>query len=397
MSAAIANGSELYIERGGPAYRLMQRMGLIRGDGPSIRRRVAAFVGVTLGPLLVLAFGEGVALGPSPRESLLLDFAAFARFLIGVPLLFVAEVTIGPRITAAGLHFVQAGLIGPDDYPAFERAIARLARRRESRWAELVLLGIALVGAWILTPETVYGPSAASWNAATVATEQGSRLCLVGLWYHLVAIPIIQFFWYRWMWRFAIWVGFLYEVSRLNLKLVPTHADQAGGLGFLGTAHTAFGILAFGMSSVFSAAAAFLIVFDGATLDAFKIHFVSVLVVSELLFLGPLVLFSPAMIVARQAWLRQYSLLVFRYNRAFHDKWIDGTRPEGEALLGSSDIQSLADLGAGFEYIRGMKAVPVSVRVILQLGIITLLPALPLVLLVIPIDQILGILTQAIL
>lgn len=396
MSTAIANESELYIERGGPAYRLMQRIGLIRGEDPSIRRRIVAFLAIMWIPLFVLAFWEGVALGPTPKESLLLDFAAFARFFIAVPLLFVAEVTIGPRVTAAGLHFVRAGLVRPEDYPAFAQAIRRLTRWRESLWAEIVLLVLALVGAWTLTAETVYGGDATCWHSATIATDQGSRLLLVGLWYHLIVVPLIQFFMYRWLWRFIIWVRFLHDVSRLNLDLVPTHADGAGGLGFLGTTHTAFGILAFGLSSVLSAAAAFVIVFDGVGIDAFKIHFIAILVASEVFFLGPLVIFCPALIRARQAGLRQYSLLVLRYNRAFHEKWIDGKVVESEPLLGSADIQSLADLGNSFEFIRVMRVVPFTVRVILQLAVVTILPALPLLLLVMPIEQILDLVTKAV-
>jgi hypothetical protein len=396
MNPVVANESELYIERGGPAYRLMQRFGLIRGEAPSVARRIIAFLAVTWVPLLVLSWWEGLAIGPTPRESLLLDFAAFARFLVAVPLLFIAEVTIGPRVTAAGLHFVRAGLVTPEDYPAFEQAIRRLARWRESLGAELVLVGLAVIGAWTFTAETVYGSATATWYTATIATGNGTRLSLVGFWYYVVAVPILQFFWYRWLWRFVIWLRFLYDVSRLCLALVPTHADGAGGLGFLGTTHTTFGILAFAMSSVLSAAAAFLIVFQGVHIEAFKVHFITVLVITEGLFLGPLVVFCPALVRARQAWMRQYSLLVLRYNRAFHEKWVQGKVAEGEPLLGSADIQSLADLGNSFEFIRGMKVVPFSVRGILQLAVVTLLPALPLILLVVPIEKILDLMTQAV-
>lgn len=396
MNPVVANESELYIERGGPAYRLMQRIGLIRGEDPSLARRIVAFLVITWVPLLVLSCWEGLAVGPTHRESLLLDFAAFARFLVAVPLLFVAEVTIGPRVTAAGLHFVRAGLVTPDDYPAFEQAIRRLARWRDSLGAELVLIGIAVVGTWTFTTETVYGGATATWHTAAVATGNGTRLSLAGLWYHCVSVPVVQFFWYRWLWRYLIWLRFLYDVRRLKLDLVPTHADGAGGLGFLGTAHTAFGILAFALSSVLSAAAAFLIVFEKVPIEAFQVHFVTVLVGVELVFLGPLAMFCPAMIRARQAWIRQYSLLVLRYNRAFHQKWIEGNVAEGEPLLGSGDFQSLADLGNSFEFIRAMKLVPFSVRVILQLAVVTFLPALPLILLVVPIEKILGLMTEAV-
>lgn len=398
MDAARTNAGGVYIERGGPAYRLMQRIGLIRGDDPSIGRRIVAFLAVTYIPLLVLSIWEGHAIGPTPQTSLLLDFAAYARFFLAVPILFIAEVTIGPRVTTAGLHFVESGLVRSQDQPAFDRAVQRLARWRESWSVELVLLAIAVAGAWIFTAEDLYGAATVStWNDALTAADQGRGLSSAGLWYRMVSVPILQFFWYRWLWRLGIWGWFLYDVSRLKLNLVPTHADGAGGLAFLGTTHVAFGILAFGMSCVLSAAAAFDIVFEGAGIDSFRVHFITLVVITEVLLLSPLLMFTPALIGARLTGLRQYSLLVLRYNRAFHDKWIAGQVAPDEPLLGSSDIQSLADLGNSYEFIRSMRIVPFTVRVMLQLAVISLLPALPLILLVMPIEQVLKIMTQALL
>ena len=61
--------------------------------------------------------------------------------------------------------------------------------------------------------------------------------------------------------------------------------------------------------------------------------------------LGPLLMFAPNLMRTRLAWLRDYGMLATRYNRAFHEKWIMGKAPADEPLLGSADIQSLADLG----------------------------------------------------
>ena len=46
---------EPIFELGGPADRLMQRVGIIKGNGPSIGRRSAAFIATTWLPLLVFA------------------------------------------------------------------------------------------------------------------------------------------------------------------------------------------------------------------------------------------------------------------------------------------------------------------------------------------------------
>ena len=113
---SMANESHLYFERGGPAYRLMQRIGVIKGE-PSILRRIVIFLALTWLPLLVLSFLEGLALGPTPEQSFLLDFATYARFFVAFPMIVIAEIIIGPRLTIAGLHFVRSGLVREDDYP----------------------------------------------------------------------------------------------------------------------------------------------------------------------------------------------------------------------------------------------------------------------------------------
>lgn len=395
MASALANEHELYFERGGPSYRLMQRVGLIRGDDPSVSRRVVCFLAITWLVLLLISLFEGYALGPTPRQSLLLDFATYARFFVAVPLLIVAEVVIGPRLTAAGLQFVQGGFVRPEDYPAFDRAIARVERWRESMCVEVFLLAMALTAAWTLSPDAVYGNNTATW--AVFASDSGVQFSLAGMWYKFIALPIMYFLLLRWLWRLGLWTRFLVAVSRMNLALVPTHADQAGGLGFLGQAHLPLGIFGAAASSVVSADAAFRIVFDGVPIETFKLSAIVVLVATEVIALGPLLVFAPIMARKRREALREYGLLVVRYNRAFHEKWVAGKAPGDEPLLGSADIQSLADLGNSYEFIRSMKLVPFSLRVAAQLVLAAALPALPLLPLVMPWETILKLITDTLL
>jgi hypothetical protein len=83
MATVLAHESELEFELGGPVYRLMQRIGLIQGAGPSIGRRFVGFLLITWVPLLILSLLEGRALGPTPQESLLLDFAVYRPLFPG--------------------------------------------------------------------------------------------------------------------------------------------------------------------------------------------------------------------------------------------------------------------------------------------------------------------------
>src|SRR5262249_692825 len=59
--------------------------------------------------------------------------------------------------------------------------------------------------------------------------------------YAAVSLPITHFTLLRWYLRLLIWFRFLWQVSRLNLHLVPTHPDRAAGLAFLGKSTYAFG------------------------------------------------------------------------------------------------------------------------------------------------------------
>ena len=388
--------SKLEFQLGGPAYRLMQRIGLIRGEGPCLGRRMMGFVLITWVPLLILALIEGQALGPTPRESFLLDFSTYARFFLAVPLLFLSDVIVGPRIQAAGWHFVRADLVRPEDHPSVEAAILRAWRRREALLPELLMLGLALVGAWQLTLDTWVGAANAdTWR--THVTAAGITLTWAGLWYHFVAVPILQFFVFRWLWRLISWTLFLRDMARLNLDLVATHPDRAAGLGFLGGAHLSLAIFPFAFSCVLSAQVAFQVYFDAVPITSFKLIFVVYLVLMLLLILGPLLIFAPLLARTRRRGLREYSILANSYNRAFHQKWVTGPPPADEPLLGSADIQSLADLGNSFGLIREMKIFPFSQQQILQIAIISSLPGLPLIFLVMPVGELLQLLAGALL
>jgi len=386
--------ADLYFDHGGPIYRFVHARVSRWYTGNTLLVRIVAFWLITWLPILLFSLFEGRAVGATPRESFLFDFSTYARFFLAVPMLILAEVVIGPRLRGAAMHFLEGKYVRPEDYMRFEQAVARVGRWRESRLAEFCIVSLALGGSWLFTAETLTRGSGQSWHAISVPGGFGASM--TGLWYHLVAIPVLQYFWYRWLWRLIVWGRFLLTISRLDLQLVPSHADQSGGLGFLGTAHLSFAMLSAALSAVLSAEVAFLLYFEGITLEAFKVEFVIFLITTEVLVFGPLLCFAPILSRTRRAWLGMYSKLVSRYNRAFHARWITGSECDDATLLGSADIQSLADLGSSFEYIRSMKLVPFGARTIIQIAVVTTLPCLPLLLLVFPINRIIDLLAGAV-
>lgn len=381
---------------GGPAYRLMQLVGLIRGAGPSIGRRFGAFLLITWVPLLALSLLEGKALGQTPQESFLLDLATYARFFLAVPLIFLAEAVVGPRLKAAGRQFIEGNFVHQADVAVIDAAVDRVRRRREALLPEIIILAIALIGSWYFSLTTL-SPGSPSTTWTFITDNGGTRTSLAGLWYYFVAVPLLQFLMYRWLWRLIIWTLFLYDVACLRLNLVVNHPDRAGGLGFLGNAHVSLTVFAVASSCVLSAHVAFQIYFTGAAIESFKGLFTFYLFLVEFVCLGPLLVFVPQLARARVDGMRRYSILSDRYNRAFERKWLAADAPSDDAFLGSADIQSLADLGSSFDIIREMKPFPFTRQQVLQIAVIASLPGLPLIFLVMPLGQLVQLLTGALL
>jgi len=105
--------------------------------------------------------------------------------------------------------------------------------------------------------------------------------------------------------------------------------------------------------------------------------------------LGPLLVFAPQLTAARRRGLREYGTLAESYVREFDAKWLRAGAPTDERLVGSADIQSLADLANSYEVVRTMSVAPFSKAAILQLAAITLAPVVPLLLTMMPLDQLL--------
>jgi hypothetical protein len=202
-----------------------------------------------------------------------------------------------------------------------------------------------------------------------------------------VSLPVFQFLFCRWYFRMLVWARFLWQVSRIPLSLIPTHPDRVGGLGFLANTAYAFAVLAVAHGALLAGPVATRIFFVGAALTDFKVEIAVVVLVVLVVFLSPLLVFAPQLAQAKRAGLRDYGTLAERYVREFDTKWLRGGAPTGEPLVGSADLQSLADLGNSFDLVKRMRLAPVSRDAILGLGAATLVPFVPLLLTIMPLEE----------
>ena len=112
----------------------------------------------------------------------------------------------------------------------------------------------------------------------------------------------------------------------------------------------------------------------------FKVELIGLIALLLFAILGPMLVFVPQLAAAKRAGLREYGTLAQRYVREFDSKWLRGGAPADEPLIGTADIQSLADLGNSFEVVKEMRWVPFTWHTALQLAVAALLPVLPLTL-----------------
>ena len=257
-------------------------------------------------------------------------------------------------------------------------------RLRNSVLAELLLIALVYTAGHQFWKQQL-ALHTLTWYAA--GADGVSRLSPAGYWYTFVSLPIYQFFFLRWYFRLFIWFRFLWQVSRLDLHLIPTHPDRAGGLGYLGETPLMFTPILFAQSAVLSGIIAGRIFFAGQSLLDSKWEILGLEAVLLLLLLTPLTVFTPHLLRVRREGLRHYGTLASRYVTEFDQKWIRGKRPEGEALVGSADIQSLADLANSFEVVRGMRLFPSGKDTVILLVLAIALPILPLILTMIPLDE----------
>ena len=228
---------------------------------------------------------------------------------------------------------------------------------------------------------------AATWYATPSAA--GSKLSLAGMWYGYVSLPLFQFLLLRWYFRLFIWARFLWQVSRIELRLVPTHPDRVGGLGFLSNTVYAFIPAGGGARRVAGRTDRQPHLLPRGRTARFQDRDRRPRHLSAVRGARPAPGVCAAAGQAKRTGNREYGTLAQRYVREFDAKWLRGGAPAEEPFVGSADIQSLADMGNSFEVVRTMRLAPITKEAVLQLAAATLAPIVPLALTMMPLEELL--------
>ena len=252
---------------------------------------------------------------------------------------------------------------------------------------ELVLLVIAvLAGNWLGKIHATGTVDA--WYGRTIADEV--QLTTAGYWYTFLSLPLFRFLLLRWYFRLALWYRLLWHTSRFDLQLNALHPDRAGGIGFLGQSVFAFAPVFVAQTVLASASIGNDIWHEGASLMSFKLEIGGIVSVLLLLSLAPLCFFVGPMARAKQIGRVEYGTQASHYVNDFRRKWLQGNGRQTEPFLGSADIQSLADLANSYEVVSEMRLFPIGTKALVLFVLVVIAPFLPLVLTIIPLNELLG-------
>jgi hypothetical protein len=355
---------------GGPFFRLQR---IFHARSPHVRalESALAFVVVTWLTTLVLAAFSG----PRVLQAFLHDSSTHARLLLAGPVAFLAEPILDRTLRAAAQYFVASGLVPEAKLTRFKATLSDVARLRDSALLELLLLFVAYV--FSLRVQRL-ADSGIGWLESSGPAA---------FWYTWVSRPLLNFLLLRWLWRVGIWTAFLFRTSKLSLRLGAAHPDHAGGLGFLGEAHGRFGLVVLAFSIVWSAGWRDKFLHGAVTVDSLKVSFAIYAGVVIIVFLGPLVIFSPALFNLRERAMLRYGHLAITYVRMFENRWIRDGGTDDDALLGTGDIQSLADLQTSVGAVHDVRFMPLDTRILIMFALGIVLPVVFLLPLVMPVDE----------
>src|SRR5262245_1435480 len=261
------------LTRGGPLFHLLIRL-------HAQRHRGAWLVLVLWLPLLIGAVVRA-ALG-LPPDPTLHDLSVHVRLLVALPLLVAGEGLLENGCKAAVRSLYEGGYCDAD---ALDRIVARGERLRDAWWAEAALLVIALAGGQLVL-----------WHVIGTSGVRGS--VAVGpwsfprVWYAVVALPVVQFVVYRWLWRWLIWGAMLVRIARQPLATLATHPDRAAGLSVLTLPVAAFDVFVLATGAVLSAAWGTQLIEGRVSRPSLVPEAAAFMVVAILAALGPLLVFT---------------------------------------------------------------------------------------------------------
>jgi hypothetical protein len=350
-----------------------------RSDGRHRRlREVLIVIAALWVPCALLAWSGG----PVILRAFISDLAAQSRMLFVIPLLMYGVVPLRRRLLGIANNFITSKIVENSGRQVLERETQTLEERRVSvpimigLWAASCALSISVL---LLFQHTVV---VRTWYQRPGSTS----LSLAGWWYFMAVIPAIEVMLFRWLWMQWLWAKLLYKISRLKLRLIATHPDRMGGLGFLQWSEFEYLPICLAIGTLFAGAIANRIVSSGAHISEYKyVTAIAVVMVLVACVLPLCVFYRPLLHVKREAVL-SHGRIGVTIGRLFEDKWLADSIHWNQNVLSAHDVSGAKYFASIVENVYKMRLVPIGAPMVMRLAVFTLMPMIPVLLVVLPLD-----------
>jgi len=379
----------------GPAYRVEEKLGLLRGGERKTGRRVLFALLVAWLPMLLLAAAQGLAVGPTRLESFLMDFVINVRFLITVPVLLVGEAICEAQLRTVVRQFLDARLVKEEARMRFDAIVKSTVRVSRSGRTDALLVGLAYLHSLVVMIVYMFSLQHPTWRLPV--RDGHVALSLSGFWHLMVAFPLYSFLLWRWVFRIALWWRFLWQVSKLELQIVPSHRDGAGGLAFLSNSVEAFAPFVFAEGAIIAGTMADFVLYEGDSPLQYQWHVIAFLVFILILIVGPLLLFIRALYEAKEKGVFEYGALACRQIQQVEGKWVRDTPVKEDLESSMLDFRAVTHLGHSVNAVRNMSIFPLQKEDVLKLIVMALLPLVPVLAMQVPMGEVFSLLLKVVL
>lgn len=361
-----ASPIDFIIVRNDLPIRWQRKIGLAPDNGLGVARRALFFALFTWLPIVIWAAIESRLLDHAIGEPLLAHYGVHVRCLVAIPLLILAE-GVALRIARTLVaQFVENGLIIDRQRERFTKIIHDTTQLRDRAFPWVIVFALTLL--WLVgVPENIHDHEL-SWAKLDGGVGFG------GWWFLYVVRPVFTILLLGWLWRIGLIFRLFYQISKLDLALVPAHPDGMGGLGFLQKLPKAFVLVTLAMSAVLASRWVHDSLYHQIALDTLKLPLLSFVVLWGLTVVTPLFVFAPKMISVRKKAMRTYSALLAEHGRLVHRKWILGEKVGEKEILDSPELGPAADIETIYEAVKKMRGVPIGKSCIMPILVPIVIP-----------------------
>jgi hypothetical protein len=190
-----------------------------------------------------------------------------------------------------------------------------------------------------------------------------------------VSLPILLFLILGWLWRLILWGRFLFKVSRLELRMIPSHPDGSAGLKFAGISLQSLSLGPCALGAILAGTIANRILDQGATLLSFRVTILGFIVVMLALTAGPLLSFTPKLVKAMHRGALEYGAMARAVGRHWERRWL--SREIADETLHAADFTATNSLYGIVSHVYTMNVVPVEWRNLVTVAFASVIPFIP--------------------